>query len=166
MMTLSSRAAIPGVTLIFSIVAFVIALCCLLAGTNPNTLKDMDLYTLNTSMVGPTLLKDMDLPPPDPSFNVTSIFRRDILDDAASKVESAGRSAVSDTSKTIQSGAANAQQMVDDAKQEVKDGIKNAKDTMKKAASTIIGTFVNKTIDGLNIDDFYVAHLLTYCEVS
>lgn len=111
-------------------------------------------------------MKDMDLPPPDPSFNVTSIFRRDILDDAASKVESAGRSAVSDTSKTIQSGAANAQQMVDDAKQEVKDGIKNAKDTMKKAASTIIGTFVNKTIDGLNIDDFYVAHLLTYCEVS
>lgn len=169
MMAPQSRAAIPGITLLFSIVAFVIALCCLLAGTDPNTLKDMELYTLNASMSGPTLLKDLNLPPPDPSFNVSSIFKRDVTDslnDAASKVENTGKSAASDTSKAVQSGATNTQQKVDDAKQDITDGIKDAKDAAKKAASTIVSTFVNKTIDGLDIQDFYIAHLLTYCEVS
>ena len=168
-MTVPRRTAIPGVTLVCSIVAFIIALCCLLAGTNPSTLKNMALYNLNTSMVGPTLLKDMNLPPPNPSLNMSSLLKRDVgdaLNNAASKIDSAGKSAVSSASSAIQTNAADLQKEVDEAKQEVKDAAQKAEDAAKNAASTIVSTFINTTIEGFDIQGFYTAHLLTYCEVS
>ena len=161
-----TRPIIPGITLLCSILAFIIALCCLLAGTNPSTLKGMALYNLNTSMVGPTLLKDMDLPPPNSTLNITSLFKRDVFSDAANKVESAGQSAASSASHSVQSGGADIQKEVNDAKQEAADAVKQAEDAAKNAASTIVSTFINTTIDSLDIQGFYTAHLLTYCEVS
>ena len=165
-MMAQTRPLIPGITLLCSTIAFIIALCCLLAGTNPSTLKGMALYNLNTSMVGPTLLKDMNLPPPDPSLNMSNLFKRDVFSDAASKVESAGKSAASSAGNSVQSNVADLQKEVNDAKKEVADAAKKAEDAAKNAASTIVSTFINTTINSLDVQEFYTAHLLTYCEVS
>ena len=150
-----------GVAATCSLAAFVLALCCLLAGTDPNTLKGMDLYTLNTTDIGSTVLDTMHLPPADPDLNVTSLFdkpsflnKRDIPS-ALDKVQDKVEGKVDD-----------AKQAAKNAKQDVTDAIDNAKDFAKNAASKIVSTFVNTTIDGLDIQNFYVAHLLTYCEVS
>ena len=162
---------IPGVSAICALVAFVIALCCLLAGTDPNTLQHMELYTLNTSTIGPTLLKDMKLPPPDPSLNATSLFggdltnlidKRDLptsVSDVKDKAESAGAS----VNDAVHSEVADAKQAASDLRNNVTDKLDKAEDFAKNAVSKIVSTFVNTTIEELNIQDFYVAHLLTYC---
>ena len=157
-----ARAAISGVALLCSVVAFTIAICCLVAGTNPNTLKGMELYTLNTSMAGPTLLKDLNLPAPNASLNLNQIFGRDILDDAKNEAADAAKDAQNTAQSAAQSAKDTARDAVDKANQE----LQAAEDAVKNAAATIVSDFINATIETLNIQQFYVAHLLTYCEVS
>ena len=162
---------IPGVSAVCALVAFIIALCCLLAGTDPNTLRHMELYTLNTSTIGPTLLKDMKLPPPDPSLNVTSLFGGDLtslidkrdLPTSVSDIKDEAESAAASASNAVHSGAADAKQVASDLKNNVTDKLDKAGDVAKNAVSKIVSTFVNTTIEEVNVQDFYVAHLLTYC---
>ncbi|KAL6719059.1 hypothetical protein ACLMJK_003294 [Lecanora helva] len=161
------RTVVPAVTLLCSTVAFILALCCLLSGTNPNTLQGMELYNLNTSMVGPSVLKDLNLPPPNSSINMTSLFKRDVGDDlnnAASKIQSAGKSAATSAGHAVQSAGANVQDELNEAKEEVANAVKDAKNAAISAASTIVSTAINETIKNLDIQEFYTAHLLTYCE--
>ena len=157
-----THAAVPGVAFICSAVAFIVGICCLVAGTNPNTLKGMELYTLNTSMAGPTLLKDLNLPAPNASLNLNQIFGRGILDDAKDKVSDAANDAKSTAQGAAQSAKDTAGAAVDNAQQD----LQAAEDAVKNAAATIVSDFINATIETLDIQQFYVAHLLTYCEVS
>ncbi len=157
-----THAAIPGVALICSAVAFIIAICCLVAGTNPNTLKGMELYALNTSMAGPTLLKDLNLPTPNSSLDLNNIFGRSILDDAENTASNAAKSAKS----TAQGAAQDAKDTAGDAVDKAEQDLQAAEDAVKNAAATIVSDFINATIETLDIQQFYVAHLLTYCEVS
>lgn len=164
------RVALPGTVLLSSIVAFGLAICCLLAGTNPSTLPNMQLYTLNTSKIGPSVQRQMGLPPPDPSFNLKSIFSRDLtteLDDVNDSVPKQSRDFISDAANAAE-GA------VDDLKQNVTSTINDGKgaltsaagkieDKAKNATAEIVSTFINETISTLGIQDFYIAHLLTYC---
>ena len=157
-----THAAIPGVALVCSAVAFVIAICCLVAGTNPNTLKGMELYTLNTSLAGPTLLKDLNLPAPNSSLDLNQIFGRSILDDAKDKASDVANDAKSTAQGAAQSTKDTAGDAVDKAQQD----LQAAEDAVQNAAATIVSDFINATIETLDIQQFYVAHLLTYCEVS
>lgn len=157
-----TNAAIPGVALICSAVAFIIAICCLVAGTNPKTLNGMELYTLNTSMAGPTLLKDLNLPAPNASVDLNQVFGRSILDDAKNKASDAANDAKSTAQGAAKSAKDTAGNAVDKAQQE----LQAAEDAVKNAAATIVSDFINATIETLDIQQFYVAHLLTYCEVS
>lgn len=157
-----THAAIPGVALICSTVAFIIAICCLVAGTNPNTLEGMQLYTLNTSMAGPTLLKDLNLPAPNSSLNLNQIFGRSVLDDAKDKATDAAN----DAKSTAQGAAQSAKDTAGDAVDKAQQDLQAAADAVKNAAATIVSDFINATIETLDIQQFYVAHLLTYCEVS
>ena len=157
-----THAAIPGVALVCSAVAFIIAICCLAAGTNPNTLNGMELYTLNTSMAGPTLLKDLNLPAPNASLDLNNIFGRSILDDA----KNAASDAANDATSTAQGAAQSAENTAGDAVNKTEQDLQAAEDAVKNAAATIVSDFINATIETLDIQQFYVAHLLTYCEVS
>ena len=156
-----THAAIPGVALLCSTVAFIIAICCLVAGTNPNTLQGMQLYTLNTSMAGPTLLKDLNLPAPNASLNLNQIFGRSILDDAKDKASDAAK----DAQNATQAAAQTAKDTAGDAVDKVNQEVQAAEDAVKNAAATIVSDFINATIETLDIQQFYIAHLLTYCEV-
>ena len=157
-----THAAIPGVALLCSAVAFIIGICCLVAGTNPNTLQGMELYTLNTSMAGPTLLKDLNLPAPNASLDLNQIFTRSILDDAENKASDAANDAKSSAQGAAQSAKDTAGDAVDKAQQD----LQAAEDAVKNAAATIVSDFINATIETLDIQQFYIAHLWTYCEVS
>ena len=157
-----THAAIPGVALICSAVAFIIAICCLVAGTNPKTLNGMELYTLNTSMAGPTLLKDLNLPAPNASVDLNQILGRSILDDAKNKASDAAN----DAKSTAQGAAQNAKNTAGNAVDKAQQELQAAEDAVKNAAATIVSDFINATIETLDIQQFYVAHLLTYCEVS
>ena len=157
-----THAAIPGVALVCSAVAFIIAICCLVAGTNPSTLNGMELYTLNTSMAGPTLLKDLNLPAPNASLDLNRIFGRSILDDAKDKASDAAN----DAKNTAQGAAQSAKDTAGDAVDKAQQDLQAAEDAVKNAAATIVSDFINATIETLDIQQFYVAHLLTYCEVS
>ena len=156
-----THAAIPGVALLCSAVAFIIAICCLVAGTNPNTLQGMQLYTLNTSMAGPTLLKDLNLPAPNASLGINQVFGRGILDDAKNKASDAAKSA----QNAAQGAAQTAKDATGDAVDKVNQEVQSAEDAVKNAAATIVSDFINATIETLDIQQFYIAHLLTYCEV-
>ena len=169
------RAALPGAALLCSLVAFVLALCCLLAGTSPNTLQNMELYTLNTSQIGPTLMREMDLPPVDPSFNISNLIPRfDPSGDAASAEQaitgvasaaaSKASSLISDPGAAIQGLKANITQAVEDAKKEVADEMSKVEGAVKNATEEIVSMAINETIKLLHIQDFYVAHLLGFCE--
>lgn len=155
-----THAAIPGVALICSAVAFIIAICCLVAGTNPTTLKGMELYTLNTSMAGPTLLKDLHLPAPNASVDLNNIFGRSIIDDAKDAASNVAKGA----KDTAQGAAQDAKDAAGDAVDKAKKELQAAEDAVKNAAATIVSDFINATIETLDIQQFYVAHLLTYCE--
>ena len=174
-MLTSYRAALPGVTLLFSLVAFILALCCLLAGTNPQTLKGMELYTLNTSKIAATLVRDMHLPQADPSFNISTLLPRDDLKSALSSAEQTvtdqGNHLASEASNFVKNPTAaisdlknNITKSVDQAKQEVSDAVSKAEGAVKNATGQIVSAFINETIQSFHVHDFYVAHLLTYCE--
>ncbi|KAL8867354.1 MAG: hypothetical protein Q9174_005719 [Haloplaca sp. 1 TL-2023] len=167
------RAALPATVLLSSIIAFALAICCLLAGTNPKTLQNMQLFTLNTSGIGSHIQRQMGLPPPDSAFNLSSVLLpRDLpeeLEDADELLS--GRSIISDAAqatkdpkKAIDSVKANVTAAIDDGKKTITSVAKGAKDKAKNATAKIVSTFINETIDTLGIQDFYQAHLLTYCE--
>ena len=168
------RAAIPGTALICCIVAFALAMCCLLAGTNPSTLPNMELYTFNTSRIGATLQKDLGLPPPDPSFNFSTMLPRDITDkinDAEKSIDSKGsdlagdaKSAIADPATAIKNLESNITATVNDGKQQLEAAASAVESAAKNATSKIVSTFINETITALSIQDFYLSHLLTYCE--
>ena len=169
------RAFLPGVALLCSLAAFILALCCLLAGTNPNTLKGMELYTLNTSRVAATLVRDMHLPASNGPLNFSTLIPRADLDSAVSSAESSitnksdslvseAGNIVSNPSAAIQELKNNITQSVDQAKSQVSDAVSKAEDSVKNATSEIVSTFINETIQTFHIHDFYIGHLLTYCE--
>lgn len=170
------RAALPGTVLLSSIVAFSLAICCLLAGTNPSTLPNMQLYILNTSKIGPSISRQMGLPAPDPNFNFKSIFSRDVsakLDDAKAPVSIQSRDITGDVGSAIQ----NPKGALDNVGSTVTSTVSNGRgaiqsaaaaadklgDKAKNATGEIVSTFINETISTLGIQDFYIAHLLTYC---
>lgn len=169
------RAALPGVALLCSLVAFILALCCLLAGTNPKTLSGMELYTLNTSKIATTVMRDLHIPQSNSSFNISTLLPRgdisstlsnagDSLSDLGENISSDAGNLVKDPKAALSNLKKNITQSVDKAKQEVKDAANKVEDTIKNATGQIVGAFINETIHSLNIHDFYVAHLLTYCE--
>ena len=135
----------------------------------------MELYILNTSKIGPTLLRSMHLPPPDPSSNFSTLIPRDALDSALSNAkdslndkgkdlaDNAG-DLIKDPTAAIKDLKNNITQSVDDAKKQVQDAASKAEDTLKNATGRIVSTLINETIEGFHIHDFYIAHLLTYCE--
>lgn len=167
------RAAIPGIALVCSMVAFILAMCCLLAGTNPNTLPNMQLYTLNASRIGPTIQRNMGLPPPDPSFNFSTLLPRDITDKitgATASIDNVGSDiidhapdAIKDPKAAIEKLKTNITEAVNVGKQELESMASDIKSSAKNATAKIVSTFVNETIETLNIQDVYLAHLLTYC---
>ncbi|KAG7006277.1 hypothetical protein G7Y79_00015g038670 [Physcia stellaris] len=170
------RAALPGTVLLSSIVAFSLAICCLLAGTNPSTLPNMQLYILNTSKIGPSLSRQMGLPAPDPNFNFKSIFSRDVdakLDDAKASVSIQSRdigNAIQNPKGALDSAGAAVSSTVSNGKGAVQSAAAAAGklgdklgDKAKNATGEIVSTFINETISTLGIQDFYIAHLLTYC---
>ncbi|KAL8777779.1 MAG: hypothetical protein Q9194_002362 [Teloschistes cf. exilis] len=135
----------------------------------------MELYTLNTSRIAPTLIREMHLPQSDPSFNVSSLVPRGDLNSALSSAEDSlsavgkdlGSSLTSlgkDPKAAIDSIKKNMTQTVDHAKQEVTDAISKAEGAVKNATGAILGAFINETIQSFRIHDFYVGHLLTYCQ--
>ncbi|KAI4190725.1 MAG: hypothetical protein L6R41_000587 [Letrouitia leprolyta] len=169
------RALIPGTALLCSLIAFILGLCCLLASTNPSTLPNMELYTLNASKIAPTLLREMHLPQSNASLNISTLLPRADLDSALSSAEE-GLSNIGDDltgsltdlaknpKAAVDSIKNNITQSVDEAKQEVSDAISKAESAVKNATGQIVGSFINETIQSFHIHDFYVGHLLTYCE--
>ena len=169
------RAALPGAALLCSLVAFALALCCLLAGTSPKTLQGMELYTLNTSKIGPTLLRELHLPAADPSFNISNLVPRfDVpgdLESAGQAITDTGSNLVDEASDLIKDPKAALQDIkdnithaVDKAKQEVKDEVAKVEGAVKNATAGIVSLAINETIQHLHIQDFYVAHLMVFCE--
>ncbi|KAI4263796.1 MAG: hypothetical protein L6R42_001068 [Xanthoria sp. 1 TBL-2021] len=168
------RAALPATVILSSLIAFALAICCLLAGQNPATLQNMQLFTLNTSRIGPHLQQQMGLPPPDSSFNVTSVLLpRDILDEIDNARDlplderdffSDGAKAIKDPKGTIDGAKANITASVNDGKKALTSAGNQIKDKAKNATAKIVSTFINETIATLGIQDFYHAHLTTYCE--
>ena len=169
------RAVLPGAALLCSLVAFALALCCLLAGTSPNTLQNMELYTLNTSKIGPTLMREMHLPEANPDFNFSSLVPRVDIDGALSSAEqtisNTGSNLADEASDLIKDPAqalkdikANISQSVDKAKKEVSDQVAKVEGAVKNATGEIVSLAINETIEHLHIQDFYVAHLLVFCE--
>ncbi|KAL9598706.1 MAG: hypothetical protein Q9219_004319 [cf. Caloplaca sp. 3 TL-2023] len=169
------RAAIPGVALLCSLVAFILALCCLLAGTNPATLQGMELYTLNTSRIATTLVRTLHLPPADSSLNMSNLIPHGDLDSSFSGVETSLAGLGNDLGGTLTSLGKNPKtaidgikknitSSVDQAKQEVSDTLSKAEDTLKNATGKIVSAFINETLQSFHVHDFYVGHLLTYCE--
>ena len=174
-MLTSYRAVLPGVALLCPLVAFILALCCLLAGTNPETLQHMELYTLNTSKIASTLVSDLHLPQADPSFNFSTLVPRGALESALSSAEGnitkLGGNLAGDASSLVKDPAAaiddlknNITQSISQAKQDISDAVSKAEGAVKNATGEIISTFINDTIQTLHVRDFYIAHLLTYCE--
>lgn len=166
---------IPGTALLCSLIAFILGLCCLLAGTNPATLPNMELYTFNVSKLGSALLTEMHLPQPNPSMNLSTLIPRADLDSALSSAEQGLSGIGDDVGSTIttlgkdpkaalSSIKNNITQSVDQAKQEVSTAITKAEGAVKNATGQIVSTFINETITSFHIHDFYVGHLLTYCE--
>ena len=168
------RAALPGISLLCGIAAFVLAMCCLLAGTNPKTLPNMELYTLNTSRIGSTIQSSLGLPPPDPSFNFSTMLPRDIsdtFDKASDAIQTKGsditddaKDAIKDPAAAIKNLKASINDTVTEGKQQLDAAASKVKDAAKNATSKIVSTFINKTMESLTIGDFYASHLLTYCE--
>ena len=174
-MLTSYRAVLPGVAALCSLVAFILALCCLLAGTNPKTLQGMELFTLNTSKLGATIDNDLHLPQSNGSFNFTTLIPRGALDSTLSSAQDGldkmGSNVASDAGNLVKDPTAaitdlknNITQSVSAAKQQVSDEISKAEDALKNATGQIISTFINETIQSFHIHDFYVGHLTTYCE--
>lgn len=135
----------------------------------------MELYTLNTSQIASTLVRDMQLPQADPSFNFSTLIPRDALDSALSNAESSitntGNSLADDAANLVKDPTAaikdlknNISQSVEQAKQQVSDITSKVEDAAKNATGEIVSLFINETIQSLHIQDFYIAHLLTYCE--
>ena len=174
-MLTSYRALLPGIALLCSLVAFILALCCLLAGTNPDTLPNMELYTLNASKIASTLVRDMHLPQTDPSFNFSTLIPRSDLDSALSNagnsITNQGNNLASEASNFAKDPTAaieglkkNITQSVEQGKQELSDAVSKAEGAVKNATSEIVSAFINETVQSFHIQDFYIAHLLTYCE--
>ncbi|KAL8994770.1 MAG: hypothetical protein Q9169_005354 [Polycauliona sp. 2 TL-2023] len=167
------RAALPATVLLSSITAFALAICCLLAGTNPAALPNMQLFTLNTSGIGTHVQRKMGLPPPDSSFNLSGVLLpRDLVEDLedTSNLLSA-RDLVSDATQVIKDPKAtlgglkpNITAAVNDGKKALTSAAKKVEGKAKNATAKIVSTFINETISTLGIQDFYQAHLLTYCE--
>ncbi|CAL8581584.1 hypothetical protein XPA_007273 [Xanthoria parietina] len=169
------RAAVPGVALLCSLIAFILALCCLLAGTNPATLPNMELYTLNTSRIATTLIRNMNLPQVDPSFNLSSLLPRTDIDSAFSSAEKNLDSIGDNLGSTLTSLGKNPKaaidgikdnvtDSVDEAKKEVSGAISKAQGTVKNATGAIVSAFINETLQSFHVRDFYVGHLLIYCQ--
>ncbi|KAL8788309.1 MAG: hypothetical protein Q9195_007365 [Heterodermia aff. obscurata] len=169
------RAVLPGAALLCSLVAFALALCCLLAGTSPNTLQNMELYTLNTSKIGPTLMREMHLPDAPASLNFSSLVPRIDVDGAlsnanesltstASSLESEASDLIKDPAAAIQHIKDNITHAVDQAKQEISDEASKVEGAVKNATQEVVSLAINETIQLLHIQDFYVAHLLVFCE--
>ncbi|KAL8880000.1 MAG: hypothetical protein Q9192_008113, partial [Flavoplaca navasiana] len=117
----------------------------------------------------------MGLPPPDSSFNLSSVLLpRDIVEDVEStsellsarseKVIDDAVQAIKDPKATIDGLKTNITATVDDGKKKLTSAAKDVKNKAKNATAKIVSTFINETIDTLGIQDFYQAHLLTYCE--
>ncbi|KAL8940342.1 MAG: hypothetical protein Q9216_002854 [Gyalolechia sp. 2 TL-2023] len=169
------RAAFPGVALLCSLVAFILALCCLLAGTNPVTLQGMELYTINTSRIATTLVRTLHLPPADASFNTSSLVPQIDLGSSFSSLDDSLESLGDNLGGTLTSLGKNPKsaldgiknnitKSVDQAKQDASDAIDKAGDALKNATGKIVSTFINETLQSFHIHDFYIGHLLTYCE--
>ncbi|KAI4118631.1 MAG: hypothetical protein LQ345_001360 [Seirophora villosa] len=169
------RAAVPGVALLCSLIAFILALCCLLAGTNPATLPNMELYTLNTSRIASTLIRNMNLSQVDPSFNLSSLLPRTDIDSAFSSAEKNLDSIGDNLGSTLTSLGKNPKaaidaikdnvtDSVDEAKKEVSGAISKAQGTVKNATGAIVSAFINETLQSFHVRDFYLGHLLTYCQ--
>ena len=174
-MLTSYRAVLPGVALLCSVIAFILALCCLLAGTNPDTLQHMELYTFNTSKIAATLIRDMHLPPSNGSFNITTLIPRDglnsTLSNAENGIDNIGKNLASDAGDFAKDPSAavtdlknNITQSVDQAKQQVSDAVSKAESALQNATGEIVSAFINETIQTFHVHDFYIGHLLTYCE--
>ena len=174
-MLTSYRALLPGIALLCSLVALILALCCLLAGTNPDTLPHMELYTLNASKFASTLLLDMHLPQVDPSFTFGTLIPRNDLDSALSNAgnsitnqgnnfASEAGNFVKDPTAAIEGLQKNITRSVEQGKQELSDAVSKAEGAVKNATNEIVSAFINETVQSLHIHDFYIAHLLTYCE--
>lgn len=144
------RAALPATVILSSLIAFALAICCLLAGQNPATLQNMQLFTLNTSRIGPHLQQQMGLPPPDSSFNVTSVLLpRDILDEIDNARDlplderdffSDGAKAIKDPKGTIDGAKANITASVNDGKKALTSAGNQIKDKAKNATAKIVST--------------------------
>lgn len=176
-MLVLSCAVLPGIAFLCSMVAFILALCCLLAGTNPDTLKHMELYTLNTSKIASTLVNDLHLPPVDPSSKFSISIPHIGLDSVFSNVEESitnqGNNLASEVVNPIKDLPAairnlknNITQSVEHARLEVSDVVSKVETAIRNAISDIVSLIVNGTIQAFHIQDFYVAHLLTCCEGS
>jgi hypothetical protein len=171
----SNRAALPGIASLCFMVALILTLCCLLAGTNPETLKHMELYTLNTSRIVSTLVDDLHLPSFDPSFDLSTSISHEGFNSVFTHVEESitnqGNSLASEVADSIKNLPVafrnfknHVTKSVEQAKQEVSDVVSKADGAIKNATSEIVSAFINETIQAFHIHDFYVAHLLTYCE--
>ncbi|KAL8851781.1 MAG: hypothetical protein Q9221_003295 [Calogaya cf. arnoldii] len=167
------RAALPATALLSSLIAFALAICCFFAGKNPATLQNMELFTINTSRIGPHLQQQMGLPPPDSSFNITSVLLpRDLTDELDEATDSLlderdlfsdGAKVAKDPKAAIEGVKANLTKSVDDGKKALTSAGNQIKDNAKNATAKIVSTFINETISTLDIQDFYHAHLTTYC---
>ncbi|KAL8840325.1 MAG: hypothetical protein Q9170_001409 [Blastenia crenularia] len=135
----------------------------------------MELYTINASRIATTILRDMHLPQSNSSLNLSSLVPRGDLDSALSSAEKGLDGIGSDLGGALTSLGSNPKaaiegiknnitQSVDQAKQEVSDAISKAEGAVKNATGQIVGAFINETIQSVHIHDFYVGHLLTYCE--
>ncbi|KAL8709016.1 MAG: hypothetical protein Q9220_006225 [cf. Caloplaca sp. 1 TL-2023] len=169
------RAVIPGIAALCSFVAFILALCCLLAGTNPATLQGMELYTLNSSRIATTLVHTLHLPPADASFNISSLVPHADLNSSFSGLEGNLANLGNNLGGTLTSLGKNPKsaldgfknnitKSVDEAKQDVSDVLTKAEGALKNATGKIVSTFINETLQSFHIHDFYIGHLLTYCE--
>lgn len=145
------RAALPATVLLSSIIAFALAICCLLAGTNPATLQNLQLFTLNTSGIVTHIQRQMGLPPPDSSFNISSVLLpRDIVGDLDStgeqlstrseKLLSDAAQAIRDPKATIDGLKTNITATVDDGKKKLTSAAKDAKNKAKNATAKIVST--------------------------
>ena len=145
------RAALPATMLLSSIVAFALAICCLLAGTNPATLQNMQLFTLNTSGIGTHIQRQMGLPPPDSSFNISGVLlprglpeeldsSNELLFARSDKLLSDAAQVLKDPKTIVDDLKTNITETVDDGKKKLTSAAKAAKDKAKNATAKVVST--------------------------
>ncbi|KAL8665147.1 MAG: hypothetical protein Q9168_007769 [Polycauliona sp. 1 TL-2023] len=136
----------------------------------------MQLFTLNTSGIDTHVQRQLGLPAADPSLNVSGVLLpRDLLEDldetsnqlstrSDKSISDAAAQALKDPKAAIEGLKSNVTTTVNDGKKALSSAAQKVEDKAKNATAKIVSTFINETISTLGIQDFYQAHLLTYCE--